>query len=114
MLSSGTTRGIVFCGLPRGEVDIVAAILDESGLPPCAIEVATGSNKDAKVVSDTKQCKTMPMLFRVGLTFCFPFVVRALGRGGVLDGFEAEEAAQGPEGIHFMEDSAREGPQHAP
>mmetsp|Transcript_8130 Transcript_8130/g.20896 ORF Transcript_8130/g.20896 Transcript_8130/m.20896 type:complete len:348 (+) Transcript_8130:634-1677(+) len=49
MLSSGTTRGIVFCGLPRGEVDIVAAILDESGLPPCAIEVATGSNKDAKV-----------------------------------------------------------------
>lgn len=42
--SAGASRCVVFCGLPRADVDVVTAIMDEEGVPPFAVVVATEAN----------------------------------------------------------------------
>ena len=53
--STGSPRCLLFCGMPRSEVDIVTAILDENGVKEFAVEVATEANAGeplGKVVVD--------------------------------------------------------------
>jgi len=53
--SSGSPRCLLFCGMPRSEVDIVTAILDENKTPSFAVVIVTEENVDetlGKVVVD--------------------------------------------------------------
>ena len=44
--SPGSPRCVLFCGLPREEIDIVTAVMDESKVQPFAVAIVTRNNVD--------------------------------------------------------------------